>query len=135
MVTCIKIDRKVKRVSIGALNRKIIVNFRSIVPPSSGSVDFTESFIPDREVWALIETVAGVTIFDETNTAIDITHNVYIRYYPTMTPEKWVNLLSINGGVDNYLNIMRVENLNEENRFYKLLCNIRGNSALPVNEA
>ena len=135
MTTCTKITRINKRVCIGALNRKIVVNVRSIVPPISGSVDFSESFTEPKEVWAMIDTVDGVTIFDDTNTEQNITHDIYIRYYRTITPEKWVKLPSVDGGSDVYLNIVRVENFGENNRFYRLRCNLRGDTTLPVNWA
>ena len=135
MANCVKIRRTSSRVCIGGLDRKIIVNTRSIVPPSSGGVDFTESFSDPKTVWAMIETVDGVTIFDDTNTEQVVTHNVYIRYFKTATPEKWVKLIAVNGIADVYLNIIRVENFGEENRFYRLRCNLRGNSTLPTNWA
>jgi hypothetical protein len=121
-------------VCIGSLNRQIVVNTRLIGAPTGGTVDFTETFTPERTVWAMLETTnAGTVIFDSTNTAQEISHNIYIRFMTTMTPEKWVRLPSINGGVDVYLDIIAVENLNEENRFHRLRCNLRGDTALPVN--
>lgn len=135
MTTCTKITRVNKRVCIGALNRKVIVNVRSITSPQNGGVDFSESFTEPKTVWSLIDTVDGLTIFDDTNTEQIITHNVYIRYFQTMTPEKWVKVLSVDGGDDVYLNIIRVENFGENNRFYRLRCNLRGKDSLPVNWA
>ncbi|MGD9276246.1 MAG: phage head closure protein [Candidatus Pacearchaeota archaeon] len=135
MADCTKIRRTSRRICIGALNRKIIINARQIMPPSSGSVDFTESFTVEKEVWALVESVTGKTIFDSTNTEQVVTHNVYIRYLVNITPEKWLKFLAINGTDDVYLNILRVENLDEGNKFYKMTCNLRGTVDLQVNEA
>lgn len=135
MAKCIKITRTSKRVCIGSLNKRIKILLRAIQPPSSGGVDFSEEFTQEREVWAMIETVDGVTIFDETNVEQIVTHNVYIRYITGMTPEKWVNLLSVNGGDDVLLNILRVENFGENNRFYRMRCNLRGRDDLQANFA
>ena len=135
MAVCTKIRRKSKRVCIGAMNRKIVVNVRTIKPPITDSVDFGEEFTEEVEVWAMIDTVDGVTIFDETNTEQVITHDIYIRYRPTMTPEKWLKLPSVNSGDDVYLNIIRVENFGENNQFYRMRCNLRGRDGLAANLA
>ena len=135
MAVCKKIRRISKRICIGALRRKIVLNTRSITAPVGGSVDFTESFTEPKEVWAYIDTKSGTEIFDETNTVKAISHDVYIRYTPSITPEKWVKLTSINSGIDDYLDILQVENLNEENRFYRLRCTMRGSVDKVVNES
>jgi head-tail adaptor len=135
MAICTKIRRKSKRICIGSLNKKIVVNMREIQAPNQDSVDFSELFTAERTVWAMVETVNGVTIFDETNIEHEITHNVYMRYVQNMTPEKWLKLLSVNGGDDVYFNIIRVENFGELNQFYRLLCTLRGKDDLAANFA
>ena len=135
MAKCTKIKREIKRVCAGSLNRLITVNVRSITPPTGGSVDFGEELTEPKNVWAMVKTINGTTIFDDTNTEKVITHDIYIRYTATITPEKWVKLPSVTGGNDVLLDIVRVDNLNEDNRFYRLRCNLRGNTAVPVNLA
>jgi len=135
MAVCKKIRRTSKRICIGALNRKIVLNTRIIIPPVNGSVDFTESFTEPKTVWANIVTKVGAEIFDDTNTVKNISHEVYIRYTAGITPEKWLKLSSINSDNNDYLDILKVENINEENRFYRLSCNIRGRDDRPVNYA
>jgi len=135
MAICKKIRRTSKRVCIGALNRKIILEVRTITPPVGGSVDFTETFTEPTTVWANVVTKTGTEIFDETNTVQNISHEIYIRYTPNITPEKWAKLSSIDSGIDDYLDIINVENINEENRFYKLSCSFRGPINKPVNYA
>lgn len=85
----------------------------------------------------MIETAKGVVIFDNTNTARDVSHNIYIRYDKAleMTAEKWVTLLSTDGSVNVKLDIIRVENLQEENRFHLLNCSLRGDESVPANFA
>lgn len=133
MADCQKIRRVDKRVCIGALNKKIVVNTRTLTAPSGSSVDFTEEFTEPISTWANIVTRSGTVVFDGTNTAREISHDIYIRYRLNMTPEKWVKLPSINGAADVYLDIIQVENLNEENKFYRLRCALRGDVAKPVN--
>jgi len=135
MAICTKIRRKSKRVCIGSLNRYVLVLLRKIQPPSQGSVDFSEGFTEERKVWAMIDTVTGVTVFDKTQTEHVITHDIYIRYVKNFTPEKWIKLLSVNGGDNVLLDIWQVENFGENNEFFRMRCNIRGTDQLPVNEA
>jgi len=135
MAVCTKIRRKSKRACIGSLNKKMVVNVRAIQSPTQDSVDFDELFTPDKRVWGMVETVNGVTIFDGTNIEHEITHYIYIRYMRDVTPEKWIKLLSVNGGDDTYFNIIRVENFGELNQFYRLLCTLRGKDDLAANLA
>lgn len=133
MTQCTKIRKKSKKVCIGALNRKIIIYTRSIITPTSGAIDFDESLLEAKTVWAMVEPTTGTTLFDGTNTDQVISHKIYIRYSPNLTPEKWVEFPSVNGGANVYLDIVNVENLDESNLYYLLRCNLRGDIAKEVN--
>jgi len=136
MAKCAKTIRQSKRVCIGALNRQIGVYFRDITTPTSGSVDFGENFSGEKIVWSLVNTTSGKKMFDDTNIERNVTHQIYIRYLADMTPERWVRLFSVNSIEPNvYLDILDVQNLNEENRFYLLNCSIRGKDSVSVNWA
>lgn len=132
MAVCNKIKRKSTRVCIGSLNKRVKIFTRSITPPSGSSVDFLEDFVEDREVWGMIDTVTGITEFDDTNIETVITHDIYIRYIPNITFEKW--LTTEIDGEDKRLRIIRVLNYQENNIFHQLRCTIRGVDTLPVNE-
>ena len=88
MAKCTKIYRKSSRVCIGSLNRRIIIYTRRIISPTDNNVDFAEEFLEPKTVWAMIDTVGETIFFDDTNTDRAITHNIYIRYYKGITPEK-----------------------------------------------
>ena len=133
MATCKKIKRLEERVCIGSLNRKIIIYVRSITAPLADSVDYGENLSQPLTVWAMIETVNGVTTFDSSNIERIVTHNIYIRYRANITFENWLEVPRINEPVSQYYDIIRVENLDENYRFYKLICNLRGDTAKPVN--
>lgn len=135
MAICKKIRRVDKKVCIGAMNRKIILLDRSIVPPVNGSVDFDEAFSGGKTVWANIVSKRGAVFFDSSNTANSNSHDIYIRYFPGLTAEKWVFLPAVDSSVNAYLDILSVINLNEERKFYLLECTIRGDAAKPVNYA
>lgn len=131
MATCKKIVRLSERVCAGSLNKKISILTRDIVPPAGDDVDFDEQFVVAKNVWAMIETVAGKVFFDGSNTDKSITHNFYIRYIPTIeiTAEHWV-LYN-----DNHFRIVNVENLDEANRFLLLRTTERGTQTKKVNFA
>jgi hypothetical protein len=135
MAICTKIRRKLKKVCIGQMNRRFVVNLRQIQPPTSDSVDFSELFTPQKTVWGMLETIEGLTIFDDTEIEQVVTHNVYIRYIAGTTPEKWLKLLSVNDTPDVYLNVLKVENFGENNEFFRMRCNLRGRDDLPTNYA
>jgi SPP1 family predicted phage head-tail adaptor len=127
MANCTPIKTKPFRVCTGDLKWPIVVNTRSITPPTNDSVDYEEVFTSPMTVYAMIETVYGETVFDGTNTEKVITHKFYIRYVSDLTFEEWVLFR------DKYYDIINVENLNEENRFMLINANIRGTSSLDVN--
>jgi len=127
MAQCKKIYRQIKRVCIGSLNELIKIKVRSITPPVGGSVFYGEDFQNIMDVWAMIETKNGLVTFDSTNTAQNVTHQFYIRYISDVTFENWLEYKG------KYYNILTVNNLNEENRFYMLQCNERGSKDIEVN--
>ncbi len=137
MGKCTKIRRKIKRVCSGSLNRKIVLYNRAITVPELGSVDYGEEFTIAKTVWSMIETPKGLTLFDGANTIRDITHNIYIRYLNDfeVTAETWVGLLQIIQNNERYLDIIRVQNIEENNRFLLLNCSLRGSNAVPANFA
>lgn len=129
MAQCEKIRRQSKRICIGALNKRITINSRAIGAPVGTEVDFTETFTKRFDTWAMIETIDGKTIFDDTNIERVITHDFFIRYVPNITFQDWI---LYNG---KYYDIVRVENFQEDNRFYRIRSAIRGDKDLPVNFA
>lgn len=137
MGKCVKIVRKIKRVCVGSLNKKIIIEAREIGTPGGGTSLYKESFTPIKTVWAMIETVKGLMMFDSTNIARDVSHRIYIRYDKTlsMTAERWITLPSTDGTDDVKIDVLRVENINEENRFFLLSCAFRGKSDQQSNFA
>lgn len=128
MALCKKIGRPDKSLCIGDLKKLIEIKYRSILPPAQ-DVDFGEEFADSIITRASIETVSGVTVFDNTNVETVVTHKFYIRFHPTLTFEDWIRYN------DTYYDIIRVENVNQENRFLVIFANLRGTVTKPVNFA
>lgn len=131
MATCNKIRRESDRVCIGSLNKKIKLYVRSITQSLNNDVDYSEDFSLSIDLDAMIETLDGKTVFDGVNIVGTATHFFYIRYDENIpiTSENWIEYAS------KYYNILKVENMQEENRFYKLSVVVRGNKQFEANFA
>jgi len=126
MPTCVKIRRKKRQPCIGDMNEIITLQGRTLTPPTSG-VDATEEFTDSNpDVWALIETVSGETMFDDTGTERDVTHMFVIRFITGISSETWI--LFNNERLD----ILSVEDLDGRQEFLKLRASNRG---IETNEA
>ncbi len=88
-----------------------------------------EVFSNPITVTALVCTVTGVTIFDDTNVEQDITHVVKMAYVAGIDTEKWVLFKS------RRLRILHVENCCERDEALKLSCTERGTDANESNDA
>lgn len=129
MPKCVRLKRKHRKVCVGDLDTEIILHDRAIQPIEGTGVTLGEEFTPNATVWAMLETLNGVTAFDSTNTEIVVTERFTIRFDPTVTAETWIEL---NG---EYFDIIRVQDLERRNEWMHLLCNVRGSTSKPVNMA
>lgn len=128
-MSCVVIKSNKRRPCIGSLKALIDIQARVITPPENESTDYTETFTDIISVRAMIQTVSGKSMFDKTNVERDLTHKFTLRYMPDITFQNWVKYNS------QYYDILRVENIDEANRWYVLYCSIRGSINNPANEA
>jgi len=129
MPVCKRIVRKHRKVCIGDLNELICLRGRELTPPESG-VDATEEFedtIPEE--WAMVETPKGETVFDGSNTEVDVTHKFTISFTEGITSETWVLFK------DKHYDILNVENLEERDEWLILRCNDKGTTDNQANQA
>lgn len=120
MPDCQFIKRKHRKVCVGDLDTLVKIQSRDIVSPLFNAVDFDEDFQDQSEVWAMIETQNGKTIFDGVGTDINITHKITIRFDPTVTAERWVEIAL------RKFDIVLAENFEERDEWLLLLCKERG---------
>lgn len=135
MTDFVVLQNKRRVVNIGDLNKRLTLNDR-VLETTTNNADARVSFAPmPITVWGTVLTApSGQTIFDDTNisgrtVAIDVTHNMLIRYRDDVTSETWITWLG-----NNY-NILTVEPMDGLTEFLFMKCNIRGDSDLPVNFA
>ncbi len=112
----------------GDLRERIIIQIRSISPPTLDNVDFSETFVQRLIVWATVSSKAGEMIFDGTSVSVAKT-TFTIRFIPNITFENWIEFKG-----DRY-EILSVTNFEEKDLFYSLECNKRGPKELPVNSS
>ncbi len=125
-----------RRPILGDQRHLILIRSRTITPTDPFNVDFGESFVTVATVWAYIETKGGDTFFDGTNIVKSKDIHFVIRFISSLlrfktdiTQEYWIEY---NG---NRFDITTVESYDERQDWMKLVCNIRGDTTLPVNSA
>ena len=119
MPKCKKLRRKKRQVCLGDLDNQIVLQDRTITAPTSG-VDASETFTTNDTVDAMVETSRGETIFDGTNTEVDVTHKFTIRFISGITAETWISFNS------DRFDILDVENLEERDEWLVLRATNRG---------
>lgn len=126
MSRSIPTQKRRRRVCIGDLRDRVVLHDRAIVEPEFGVADFTEKFTAKEEVWARVESVQGKTFFDGVNSTgaasgdIALTHEITVRFDPTVGAETWVEFKG------NRFDVVNAENLEERDEFLLLRCVERG---------
>ena len=130
MATCVRRKKKNDgRICRSARNKTVIIQKRQIQTPGQSSVDYSISLADQLTVRAMVETVRGVTVFDNTNTERDISHEITFDFLdnPVITAQNYAKIGSV------LLDIITVENVNEDNRLLVLLCALRGPNTQAAN--
>ncbi len=121
MAVCQPIRKKNRQVCIGAMNHLIDIQARALTPPAFDvTTDYDEEFTDVKRVWANVVTVTGVQLFDNTGIIRNVTHFFYFRFIPEITFQNWVIL------ENEYYDIIDVEDLDHDKRFYRIRASKRG---------
>lgn len=115
------IKKKRKHIAIGDLDKYITLQSRNIKAATDDTVNFSEVFTGIANMWALIDSVSGETLFNSVGVEIDVTHHVYIRFLDGVTSESWVLLES---GIR--LDVIAVENIGNDSQWLFMPCTNRG---------
>lgn len=121
--------RKYKMPCLGDMIHRIEIYDRTIRVPIDDTGNYGLDFKKKIIVWCSIESVVGIVVFDSVNMDKTISHKMVIRHLPFLTQEHWIWYKS------KYYDIIKIENLNEENRFQMLYCNVRGSDSKAANQA
>lgn len=118
MTTCKRVNITKKKICIGDLKHKVIVQTRALIPAEG--VDYAQEIVDLKSVWAAIQTTKGVEIFDGTNTIGVATHFFYVRTVANLTFENFVEYK------DKKFRILDVQEIDEDDSFLLLRCTERG---------
>lgn len=119
MAVCVTLSRKKRRPCIGDLEDLIILQDRDLTAVNMG-VDATETFTEIETVYAKIETVRGLVIFDGVNTETNATHIFTIEFLAGITAETWVEFEL------RRFDILTPQDFEERHEFLELVCAERG---------
>lgn len=129
MPRCVRLKRKHRKVCVGDLDNTITLQDRAITAPASG-FDATEVFTTNTAgVWAKIDTSRGETVFDGSNTEVDVTHVFTIRWLTGITAETWI---LFDG---ERFDILDTQDLEERNEWLIMKATNKGTTANAANEA
>jgi len=88
-----------------------------------------EVFTNPVVVRAIVKTLRGKAVFDDTNTERVATHELCIAYIAGVTSEKWVKIGA------RRIKVLTVEDCCEKQEVLRLMCTERGEDSKVVNEA
>jgi len=111
---CVKIQGRKRQLCLGDLDRLIFMYTKSI--ENGGGVDYVNDFTDQKKKYAMVSTQDGVTIFDDKNIEMVISHYIYILYDAWVTAEKWIQFDS------NQYRIVKVQDFDERHEFMLLYC-------------
>jgi CRISPR/Cas system endoribonuclease Cas6 (RAMP superfamily) len=130
MAICKNIPKTNTRYCVGDMRRLIEVQIRDITPPPANSVDHDEDFTFFIFMHAIIETVNGISVFDETNTVVGVaSHKFIVPFRGGITFENWIRFKG------KRFRILDVTNIDDEDKFIVLRATERGITTKLVNKA
>lgn len=112
--------------NLARCGQPITIEERSM-EPINGRIQ--EVFTNPVSVQAIVKTLTGVSVFDQTNTERVATYEICIEYVAGITSEYWVKINT------KRVKILTVENCCEKNAVLKLMCTERGEDSKAVNDA
>jgi len=132
MASCQKIRRKKITHCAASFNKTISILTREQLASVTGSIDSTIDLPAFATVRAKLETTRPVEIFAGTNVKQIETHLFTIRFALAVATINKNHTIDFNS---KFFRIDRIENVDEENRFFNLFCSIRGDITKDANRA
>lgn len=120
-MTCKKITKQANKICIGDLNKKIKVQTSSFIDNNTPGEESGIGFIDILDIWAMIKTFKTTDLQDGVNASQSITHQFIFRYTSVNLDRKiFIEYNSKKYKVDS------VENIDEEDKYYRLTSIERG---------
>lgn len=129
MSRCVNITPKRRKICAGDMTQIAELQGRNLRGAKLGSNSHTINFTTVVTMRCAIATLKpGTIVFDGSNDRA-ASHDFFMNYvdFPSVTAENWI----LYDGRE--FDILNVENLEEQNRFFRLRCNERGTDSNVVN--
>lgn len=129
MAKCIDVTPKRKKICVGALRNKIKI-FKRVLTSSTteGVAEHSEKYTLFKTLFSSIETIQIRTLQTLDGVTIDpelvVTHVFIVRFLATINAEQYIQFKG-----NNY-KILKVENIDEADRWFRLKANLRGDLTL-----
>lgn len=123
MTVCQKIRGYRRKVCLGDLDRQIEIYERDIQSPTDQNFMMHEQeYSLKAKPWAMINTLRGVTTFDDIEISGINALEIFIRHNPLITTEDFVRIDGKN------IQITSIEDLDRRKEFMRLICIDRGDA-------
>lgn len=131
MAKCVTKRRKKTRLCVGDLDELIVIHDRDITAPEFNSVKATEDYTKPDAIWASVNTVREVELFDSNNQRLGVvTHQFGIEFINRM-----LSIASTRIEFDkNYYKLLRQVDFEERKEYLLLDCELIGPKAQEVNQ-
>lgn len=127
-MTCKRITKQANKICIGNLDKKIKVQISSFIDSNAPGQESGIGFTDILETWAMIKTFKTNDQQDGVNVSQSITHQFIFRYTAiNLDREIFVEYNSKKFRIDS------VENIDEENKYYRLTSIERGDQSKNAN--
>ena len=127
-MNCKKITKQANKICIKDLNKKIKIQISSFVDSNTPNREGGVSFSDILDTWAMVKTFKTPDLQDGVNVSNSITHQFIIRYTNVnLAREIFIEYKSKKFRIDS------VENIDEEDKYYRLTSSERGDQSKNAN--
>lgn len=121
--------RRMDVYSVGDMRNPILIHTRVMSAPGINSVSISHGYDAGVLAWAMVDTVkTGPQMFTDVNLGEVPTHYFIIRYRSGITSE---NIVAWQGS---FYEIVKPENISMRNKWLRLICKLRGDQNVKVNQ-
>lgn len=122
--------KRSRKPCVGEMRDWVLISNRRLTAPKFGAVDFDEAFRNAVGRWASVRTVTGKTVFSGAGVDEAVTHEVWIRYDPSVGSESWVVLQD-----GTRLEVVAFEDPEQRREFLLLNCVVKGDKDVEASKA
>ncbi|MGR3179837.1 MAG: head-tail adaptor protein [Candidatus Anammoxibacter sp.] len=120
--------RRLRKISVGDMRERIVLQERSVAAPVFGSSSFTQDYDTGIERWAKVETQFSGRFFNGVELVDRPSHKFTIRFSSTITTETRIRYKSV------LYRILQLDNLEMRDEYLILFAKIDGDDTKESNQ-